>query len=127
MIDKEIREILVKNIGHIPRRRRKIEKWKPITGFEKLYDVSNTGKVKSRKFTRQTKYRSHAKRKIIKPHIHNGRAFVHLKDRLGIISHISLKMLVVTHWYKKANSSRQVELKDKNPLNCAVSNMRLKK
>ena len=91
----------------------KKEYWKPVVGYEGLYEVSNWGRVKSLKF---------GKEKILKPIIRHGYYFVGLSKN-GIVKSYSVHRLVAQVFIPNPNNLPCVNHKDENKQNNVVSNL----
>lgn len=100
----------------------KKEFWKPVVGYEGLYQVSNLGRVKSIRF---------GKERILKPGINkggyffvvlykNGKKKIHLVHRLVVDA-----FLEIPEELKRLKGTRylQVNHKDENKQNNVVSNL----
>lgn len=93
------------------------EIWKPVIGYEGLYEVSNLGRVKS--LPRKTVVKSH----IIKVEISwNGRPRVHLSKN-GKAKHETLYRLIAMAFIPNPENKPEVNHIDGNPLNNNVSNL----
>ena len=99
-----------------------IETWKPVTGYEGRYEVSNTGKVKSLKQT-------HNHERILKPYLnkHNGYVYVCLYD--GKKSHTCRVHVLVMAAFSPVNKKPgydknfTIDHKDGNKSNNFLSNL----
>ena len=91
-----------------------METWKPIAGYEGLYEVSNLGRVKSLKY---------GKEKILKPgRTHKGYLHVNLcKD--GKAKHSNVHRLVAEAFIPNPNNLQTINHKDENKLNNAADNL----
>ncbi len=98
-----------------------IEIWKDIKGYEGIYQVSNTGKVRSldRKVWNYIK-----KGRILKPH-DNGHGYynVSLSDGDKKSKHTYIHILVAEAFIPNPNNYTQVNHKDFNKANNAVDNL----
>lgn len=87
------------------------EIWKDIKGYEGLYIISNTGKVKGLKYN-----------KLLKPVLQKGYLYIHLcknsKDRAYL-----LHRLVAQHFIDNPDNLPEVNHKDENKVNNDVSNL----
>ena len=92
----------------------KIEIWKPVVGYEGLYEVSNWGRIKS------TKYGKERILKLIKDK--DGYLFVRLYKN-GIIKNYFVHRLVAQAFIPNPDNLPQVNHKDENPINNVVSNL----
>ncbi len=97
------------------------EIWRDIKGYEGLYQVSNTGKVKSfRKSTQHFGVTEH----MLKPSIStNGYYDVTLYRRPGDRHKFLVHKLVAEAFVENPNSLPCVNHKDENPLNNEASNL----
>ena len=95
----------------------KKEYWKPVVGYEGLYEVSNWGRVKS------LNYNHTGKGKILKQNqIKNGYKSVMLyKDGNG--KNYLVHRLVAEAFLPNPNDYKEVNHKDENPQNNIVSNL----
>ena len=98
--------------------------WKPIKNYESLYEVSNTGLVKScyRQINNES-YKRSVPEKILKPSL-NGRGYqqvVLYKD--GIPKTFKVHTLVANTFLDKFSNNLTVNHKDENKLNNHVSNL----
>ena len=92
----------------------KKEYWKPVVGYEGLYEVSNWGRVKSLKF---------GKERILKQNqCMNGYYYVGLSKN-GILKRYSVHRLVAEAFIPNLDNLPQVNHKDENKLNNVVSNL----
>lgn len=101
------------------------EEWRDIPGFEGLYKVSNTGKVKS--LERKVKYKNGA------IHIVNEKILKYQKDRYGYLQLILCKegiqknmkvhRLVASAFIPNPNNLPEVNHKDENTSNNNVENL----
>lgn len=102
-----------------------IEIWKPVVGFEGLFEISNTGKVKrlSRRVNgghnQETTGRV-LKEKIMKPYLYpNG----YLAFKIGG-KHLSLHRILAEAFIPNPDNKPEVDHIDRNPLNNNLSNLR---
>lgn len=88
-----------------------MEIWKDITGYEGLYIISNTGKVKGLKYN-----------KLLKPILQKSYLYIHLcknsKDKAYL-----LHRLIAQHFIPNPDNLPEVNHKDENPLNNDASNL----
>lgn len=90
-----------------------IEQWKPIVGYEGLYEISNLGRVKNLKF---------GKEKILKPANNRGYLRVCLcRDGKGKM--LSVHRLVAEAFIPNPMGLPEVNHKDENKINNCVSNL----
>lgn len=93
------------------------EEWRPIVGFEGLYEVSNKGKVKSLNYSRTKKSRIMKATKYS-----NGYMVVQLcKNKLKI--HKSVHRLVAETFIPNPNNYPQINHKDEDKTNNHVNNL----
>lgn len=93
------------------------EEWKPVVGFENLYEISNKGRVKS-----IGSYNT-CKRGIMNPMIDpDGYPHVRLYDN-GICKDISIHRLVAIAFIPNPNGYKYVNHKDENTKNNCVENL----
>lgn len=90
-----------------------VEEWKPIVGYEGLYEVSNAGRVRS-----LFRYK-----KVLKPFVtRNGYCVVELfKDKVGKM--MSIHRLVATAFIPNIDNSPQVNHIDENKCNNRAENL----
>lgn len=91
----------------------KKEYWKPVVGYEGLYEVSNFGRVKSLKF---------GKERILKQKIRGGYYSVGLSKN-GIVKTYQVHRLVAEAFIDNTDNLPQVNHKDENKLNNSVDNL----
>lgn len=89
-----------------------MEIWKEIIGYEGLYEISNTGLVKS--ITRNI---------ILKPRISNGYFRLGLTDKYGKRPHFLVHRLVGLHFIHNPNNYPIINHLDGNKLNNDVTNL----
>lgn len=89
------------------------EEWKPVKGFEGLYEISNLGRVKSLWYGRE---------KILKPEKILGYLRVVL-CRNGKKKKLFVHRLVAIAFLPNPKGLPEVNHKDENPSNCVVSNL----
>lgn len=104
------------------------ELWKPVVGWEDLYEVSNTGKVRScdrMVIDKNGVKRFHAGR-ILKPIYgdrDHKRASVFLCDREGKMKKYTIARLVASAWCKGYEEGLSVDHIDGNTLNDSADNL----
>lgn len=91
-----------------------LEIWKDITNYEGLYQVSNTGKIKS--------FHNDENGKIINPHISRGYAFISLSKN-GKRTHYLVHRLVANAFIPNPNGYKEINHIDENKLNNAINNL----
>ena len=101
------------------------EEWRPIEGYEGLYEVSNTGQVRS--FDRYVKYSNG------RIHLHKGKVLSPIKDRDGYlqvnlcysgrINSIKIHRLVAQAFIPNPDNLPQVNHKDEVKTNNNVDNL----
>ena len=103
------------------------ELWKPVVGWESLYEVSNTGKVRSfdRMVTTKNGIRRFHAGRVLKP-IYSDRAHkrasVFLCNEDGVMKKYTIARLVARTWCKGYEEGLSVDHLDGNTLNdCAVN------
>ena len=94
-----------------------MEQWKEIKGYEGLYEVSNTGKVRSVLLTTGRRPRE------LKLHMRGFYQFVGLYDKEGKRKQYSIHRLVAEMFISNPNNKPQVNHLDGNKLNNYVSNL----
>lgn len=101
------------------------EIWKDIKNYEKLYQVSNLGRVKSLKkqIIRSNNYKQTFQEKILTPSLSkNGYLTVALCDK-GKQKTFTIHRLVAETFIKNKNNHKCVNHKDENKLNNNVNNL----
>lgn len=96
-----------------------IEEWRPVKGYEGLYEVSNLGHVKSLpKYNRKTAIllRSTVNKR-------SGRASVLLSKDNTKPKRISVHRLVAAAFVENPNNYAEINHKDENPLNNMADNL----
>ena len=91
----------------------KKEYWKPVVGYEGLYEVSNWGRVKSIKFGKEI---------ILKQKIKGGYYYVCLYKN-GIVKTYLVHRLVAQAFLPNPDNLPQVNHKDENKTNNSVDNL----
>lgn len=104
------------------------EIWKPIKGFESLYEVSNLGRVKSlerkvRTTNNGTDCLKYIKERILKPKINRGGYKVVLLYNGGKRKYITIHRLVAMAFISNPNNYPQINHKDENKENNTVENL----
>ncbi len=101
------------------------EVWKPVVGFEGLYEVSDLGKVKS--ILCRMGGASIPREMIMKQHIqknrHSKRACIFLVDRDGVGRHMKVHQMVAQAFIPNPNDYTSVIHLDGNGLNNSVDNL----
>ena len=92
----------------------KKEYWKPVVGYEGLYEVSNWGRVKSLKF---------GKEKILKQSKNNKGYCLVTLSKNGTHKHFQVHRLVALHFLPNPNNLPQINHKDENKTNNNVDNL----
>lgn len=96
------------------------EIWKPIKGFEDIYEISNLGNVKT--IERTQRCGRHTKEHLRIPEKINGYLRINLYD--GTCYHKKfIHRLVAEHFLSNPNNFPVINHKDENPLNNNVSNL----
>ena len=88
------------------------EIWKPIKGYEGLYEVSNFGRVKNKNTN-----------KILKPIDSHGYKYVHLCNKHHIRKNQAIHRLVALHFINIDKDKIQVNHKDGNKSNNCINNL----
>lgn len=103
-----------------------LEEWKPIVGFEGLYEVSNLGNVRSISRLRKGKGNSFCwhKGKILKPQLsYNGYCRVGINDSNGKQHIFSVHKLVALAFVPNLHNEVEINHKDENKTNNIASNL----
>ena len=95
----------------------KKEIWKPVLGYEGLYEVSNWGRVKS------LNYNHSGKEKILKPVTYKSGYLYVVLSKNNKRKHFLIHRLVAEAFIPNTDNLPQVNHKDENPLNNVVSNL----
>lgn len=90
--------------------------WKPISGFEGLYEVSTTGEVRSMITT------SSRRKGTIKPHVKNGYLAITLYSK-GKLKHFYIHRLVANAFIPTQEGKKEVNHIDCNKFNNCVENL----
>ena len=102
----------------------KKEYWKPVVGYEGLYEVSNWGRVKRLRRLITNQYNSfYIEEKILKPQKNiYGYLYVNLYKN-GIMKHKTIHKLVAEVFLPNPNNYKEVNHKDECKTNNIVSNL----
>ena len=102
----------------------KKEYWKPVVGYEGLYEVSNWGRVKRLRRLITNQYNSfYIEEKILKPQKNiDGYLYVNLYKN-GIMKHKTIHKLVAETFLPNCNSLPCINHKDENKTNNVVNNL----
>lgn len=102
------------------------EIWKDIKDYEKLYQISNLGRIRSKERTinHKTTYggKYHVKSKILKPKIDKGYYRIGLLKN-GIKKFYGVHRIVAEAFIENPNNYNIINHKDENPLNNNVDNL----
>lgn len=95
------------------------EEWRPVVGYEGLYEVSNMGRVKS------LPKRGIVEDKILKPtkHIKDGRLSVMISDGRGGRKRVTVHRLVALAFIRREDKTLEVNHKDEDPTNNRADNL----
>ena len=86
-----------------------VEEWKPIKGYEGIYEISNMGRVRRLGFKRN-KFDSRSKEGLVQPSINEkGYQSVQLTDKNSKIKTYSIHQLVVKHFIDNPNNYNIVD------------------
>ena len=102
------------------------EEWKDIKGYEDAYQISSTGRVRSkgRHVVYKNGRRCYKKPQIIKQsHINSGYKIVNLHGKEGLLYHRLVHRLVAEHFIPNPNNLEQVNHKDENKHNNDAQNL----
>lgn len=104
------------------------EIWKPIKGYEGLYEISNFGNIKS--LERKAKNRGKGKRfireRILKPSIDRPNGYYQIKlSKNGKMKTFKIHKLVIEHFFKKISKGLVVNHIDGNKLNNNINNLEI--
>lgn len=104
------------------------EIWKPIKGYEELYEVSNLGNIKSVK--RKAKNRGKGKRvireRILKPSMDRPNGYYQIKlSKNGKLKTFKIHKLVIEHFLNKISKGLVVNHIDGNKLNNNINNLEI--
>lgn len=103
----------------------KKEYWRPVVGYEGLYEVSNLGRIKSFDTYRKGPNGSIRiyKGRILKPFI-NGRGYLQVTlSKNGTHKKFQVHRLVALHFLPNPSNLPEVNHKDENKLNNSVDNL----
>lgn len=102
-----------------------IEVWKPIKGYEGIYEISNFGRIKSldRFVEHKRSGLIHIKEKILKPHISSKGYYCQWLHKDGIKKSIFIHRLVAEAFISNPYNFPYVNHKDENPKNNYVGNL----
>ena len=100
------------------------ETWKPVSGYENFYEISNTGNVKSigRYIVLKNGKTRYVSERILRPKSTGGYLFVALSKE-GVRKDYYLHRLVAEMFLYKSPFRNYVNHKDGNPSNNVVSNL----
>lgn len=94
-----------------------VEKWKPIKGYEGLYEISNLGRVKSYHITRGTKER------ILKPRYVKDNYLMIALYKDGTRKNFQLHHLVADAFVENPKQLKEINHKDGNKENNSYVNL----
>lgn len=94
-----------------------IEIWKPVIGYEGLYEVSNLGRVKS------LNYKRTGNKKILKPRINNKGYIHYCLSKNGKSEYLLAHRIVWSAFNGEIPKKYVINHLDYNPLNCTLSNL----
>lgn len=95
------------------------EEWRPVVGYETLYEVSNLGNVRSIQFHGTSRIRQ------LRQSLSKGYKVVKLRDwNAGTAKTVKVHILVATAFLKNPEGKTQVDHIDANPSNNCVLNLR---
>ena len=98
-----------------------LEIWKPIKGFEGLYEISNLGRVKT--IGRKAKNGTFFPTKLLKLKPNKMGYILVALHKDGKIKRVGLHRLVAIHFIPNPNNYQIVNHLDRNPSNCRVDNL----
>ena len=100
-----------------------MEQWKPIKGYEGLYEVSSLGKIKSLSRWKQNHSKlNYVEEKILKPGF-NGKYHHVFLSKNGKSKTYLIHKLVAIHFIPNPNNLPQINHIDENKLNNNVNNL----
>ena len=105
-----------------------VEEWRPVVGYEGLYEVSNIGRVRSvsrwihyiSKYGKP--YKIWMEGRILTLKISNGYCLAHLSHH-GIAKHKTIHRIVAEAFIQNPDNLPEVNHKDENPKNNCVENL----
>lgn len=96
------------------------EIWKDIENYDGLYQISNTGRIKS---LRKTSVSKDKKWHIMKPFATRGYFYIKLRDLNGRDKSFPVHRLVASAFLPNPNGYKEVNHKDENKQNNSVENL----
>lgn len=100
-----------------------IEKWRPIKGYEGIYEVSNMGRVKNLGLKKDRLGRTN--KGLLQPHINrSGYQSIHLKDKDGKSKTFKIHQLVAKHFIDNPNNYNIVDHINTNKIDNRWFNLR---
>lgn len=99
-----------------------IEEWKPIKGYEEIYEVSNMGRIKALGFKKNNKSRS--KKGLLQPFTSNSYQKVSLTDRNSKAKTYFIHQLVAKHFIDNSNNYNIVDHINTNKADNRYFNLR---
>ena len=101
------------------------EIWKPVCGYEDLYEVSNHGRVRmiGRKKRHRTGVYSDVRPKFLNQFVVCGYSKVKLRDKYGKVKMVSVHRIVALAFIPNTDNLPQVNHKDENKLNNNSDNL----
>jgi hypothetical protein len=98
------------------------ENWRPIIGYESLYEVSDQGRVRSLDRPRRNGVRSY-KGRILKHGFSKGYPRVNLYDLTGAVRFACIHQVMAEAFLGPCPAGQQVRHFDDNRLNCTLGNL----